>query len=597
MNEKEYALGKRGQIMKNKKLLFILKPRRIKGVTSSFLNLSRIKDFSPYFMHKFNLSTILILPIIFVIIASSTIIAYVSYEKNKQLTVSFIEQQLQSSAEMIKEKVTILKSTVPNQEFNSKLSYALTLNQNKFKTSGLTPMQFKITKDGKLEKFAGFETVMPKMPPAIIDHMIQQKQGIEHIDGLTLSYTYQLELDEALYVIALEDQEYLKPVAEYRNLTIVLSIITIFLACLVGFFTIRKVTKPIALLKQAMERVSEGNLQHKIQLSYSSKEIEAVSMGFNEMVDSLNTLIGHIDTSAKLVAECSEKLTYTSNETKQASEEIESATGEVASGTEKQVKSAATAAHISDEIMRGMQHAAISIEHVETSTTTANQRAAAGNELVIQTVEQMNLVHKTVGETAEMVYSLGEKSNRVDQIVMIIGQIAKQTNLLSLNAAIEAARAGENGRGFAVVANEIRGLADQSEKAANQIQEIIEEIRDETKQAVTSMTRGSGVLEEGIAMVKQTRDAFQEIVQTVEKVTIETTGVSAVVNKVSEQTHSMSLSMEEIASISKQFAGSMQYVAAAAQNQSTSTEEISAAAEDLSNLSKGLQEVLVKFKV
>ena len=120
-------------------------------------------------MHRFTLSTILILPIVFIVIISSTVIAFISIDKYKQLSISSVERQVESSAEMINEKVSILKSTVTNQEFNSKLSYALLLNQNNYKKLGLTPMQFKITKDKKLEGYDGFESPIPQLPMHVIE--------------------------------------------------------------------------------------------------------------------------------------------------------------------------------------------------------------------------------------------------------------------------------------------------------------------------------------------------------------------------------------------------------------------------------------------
>jgi methyl-accepting chemotaxis protein len=548
-------------------------------------------------MYRLNLQTILVLPIIFVIVTSSVIIADVSYEKNKQLTVNSIEQQMQSSADVVKEKISILKSTVTNQEFNQKLSYALLMNQNNFKKSGLNPIQFKITKDQKLNQFDSFNSSIPQLSDSVINEMVQQKNGMVHSAGLTMCFSQQIELDEALYVIALHDEEYLQPVTKYRNLMIEITLITIFLSCLIGFMTIRKVTKPITLLTQSMEKVSKGDLQTRVELTYSSKEIQAVSHCFNQMVDSLNTLIGHIDASSKHVTRSSEKLHLTSQDSKHASEEIAMSMSEVASGTEKQVDSAVNTSQIVSDISKGMEQAAASIENVEISTTTANRKATAGNQLVVRTVEQMNLVQKTVGETAEKVYSLGEKSKRVDQIVNMISQIAGQTNLLSLNAAIEAARAGEHGRGFAVVANEVRKLADQSGQAAKQIQSLIEEIRGETEQVVQSMTRGSDVLMDGMNMVDQTQDAFKEIVLAVGKVSQESAEVSAIVNEVSAQTQNMVSSIEEVALISQQFAGSTEHVAAAAQQQSASMDEISNAAEDLNELAKKLEQVVARFKV
>jgi methyl-accepting chemotaxis protein len=244
-----------------------------------------------------------------------------------------------------------------------------------------------------------------------------------------------------------------------------------------------------------------------------------------------------------------------------------------------------------------MDQAAASIADVEASTSKANDQAYAGNELVDQTVKQMSVVQKTVGETAEAIYMLGQKSNRIDQIVSLISNIANQTNLLSLNAAIEAARAGEHGKGFSVVANEIRKLASQTGQASRQIQTIIKEIQHEVEQAVQSMTRGSQVLEHGMKMVYQTEAAFKGIVQAVNNVSQQSKEASTIIHDVSAQTKQMSMSMEEIASIAQQIAGNMEHVAAVTQQQSASMDEVLHASQSLTELVDQLNGLLRTFKV
>ena len=89
-----------------------------------------------------------------------------------------------------------------------------------------------------------------------------------------------------------------------------------------------------------------------------------------------------------------------------------------------------------------------------------------------------------------MIGELERQSEEIGKIVHAVTRIADQTNLLALNAAIEAARAGEHGKGFAVVADEVRNLAEISEKSARGIQEVVNEIQNQVK--VVAARHGSG---------------------------------------------------------------------------------------------------------
>ncbi|MBS4206018.1 methyl-accepting chemotaxis protein [Lederbergia citrea] len=546
---------------------------------------------------RFSLQTILVLPIILVISLSSVIIAYISYEKNKQFTISSIEQQLQSSAEVMTEKITMLKSTATKKEFNRKLAYALSQNEKIYKKSNQNPMQFQITKDGSVKAFDGFNSPLPAFSASEIKGIYDQKQGVFHVKGLTISFSYQIEMDDSIYVIALSNQEYLQPVKMYRNLTIGMTVFSIMVSSILGYLTIRKVIKPIDLLKKSMEKVAGGDLQTKIHLRSSSKEIEALSEGFNQMVDSLNTLIGHLETSTKYITDTSEKLNMAFHDSMLASEHIASAVGESAIGMDNQVQTTMKGTDTISSISDSVDKVANSIKSVENSASLANQKANIGQQLVGKTVEQMNIGQKAVSETAERIYALEAKSSQIDNIVNLISDIANQTNLLSLNAAIEAASAGEHGKGFAVVAKEVRKLAEQSGQSGKQIQEIIEEIRIETRQVVQSMSNGAEVLKNSIKMVYETERSFDEIVAVVVKVLMEAKASSSVAHDVNTQMHSMVSGMEEIAAISQQIAGNMDQITASAEEQSSSIDEVANEAQALNDLSKKLREVLGRFTV
>src|SRR6202044_3291181 len=104
----------------------------------------------------------------------------------------------------------------------------------------------------------------------------------------------------------------------------------------------------------------------------------------------------------------------------------------------------------------------------------------------------MSEIAAAVTETSATVGLLGEDSKRISQIVTVIDEIARKTNLLALNAAIEAARAGDQGRGFAVVAGEVRRLAESTAQATGEIATMIQGIQDRTRKAIASMAAGTG---------------------------------------------------------------------------------------------------------
>ncbi|MDH5162948.1 methyl-accepting chemotaxis protein [Heyndrickxia oleronia] len=549
------------------------------------------------FLHKLSLRTVLILPIILVIILSSVIIAYFSYTKNKQITVQSTEQQLQASVEVISEKITMLKATVPKQQFDKKLSYALTQNKNRFRSSSLSPIQFKLTKDQTIEQFTEYRNSIPKLSKNNIKQIIQQRQGIIQDQGMMIAFAQQVELDGAYYIIALKDHDYLQPVNSYRIMLVLITSITVIVASLVGFFTIRRVTKPILYLKDLMGKVSSGDLRARIGLSHSSKELNLLESGFNQMVDRLHSIIYQLEESANRVTISSERMRMTASDSKSASEQIAIAMEEVVGGSEVQVKSAERVTNDVIKIANRMDQVSHSIHKVKESSQIAFRKAKTGNQLVDRTVEQIKLVNGSIENTAQLIHSLNEKSNQIDHILNLIQELANLTNLLSLNATIEAARAGEHGKGFSVVAQEVKKLSNQSGQAVLKIKEITDEIRNETEDVVMAMKNGLAELKEGIDMVQQTEEAFADITNAVSIVTGETEDVSKIVSHVHSQTKDGVLQISNISAISQDFARSIQQVTAASEEQQASMEEMLNEAAALNDLSNKLEKTLKNFSI
>lgn len=381
-----------------------------------------------------------------------------------------------------------------------------------------------------------------------------------------------------------------------RFLTITL-IVAIIVGAIIVWLFINSIVKPIGVVAQQVEKVSNGDLTIEA-LSYKhNDEIGQLTRDFNTMTGNLRELIGHVSVSSEHVASLSEELTASAQETSKSVEQIALSSQEVATGAENQAKTANKTNEVVGEISKGMEHVADSIQAVTDAAYNANQVAAKGREVVIQTVEQMNVVQDRVGATAQVIHSLGDKSKEIDQVVSLITEIANQTNLLALNAAIEAARAGEHGRGFAVVADEVRKLAAQSGEATEKIRSIILDIQQDTQNAVIAIQEGTSAVDLGMKQVQETGDSFRSIAKMIEDVSAQSQEVSAIVQQVSSGSQNMVAMIESIAAISEQSAASSQNMAAASEEQLASMEEISSSAATLANMAEELQSLIGKFKV
>jgi methyl-accepting chemotaxis protein len=317
---------------------------------------------------------------------------------------------------------------------------------------------------------------------------------------------------------------------------------------------------------------------------------------YNRTAASLSETIGHVSQTAGTVSSASQMMVTTSEEAGRASGEIARAITDVASGAERSTRMIEDARLAADEVARAISESAEQAAATAERANEARAIAERGVEAAEQATEAMCSVQESSEQVTGVIGELAGKSEQIGAIVETITGIAAQTNLLALNAAIEAARAGEQGRGFAVVAEEVRKLAEESEGAASQIAQLIAAIQTETANAVSVVKDGATRTQDGTAVVSQTRQAFEQIGESVADMSARIESIAAAAHQIEASAQSMQASVAEVAAAAEQSAASTEEVSASTEQTAASAQQIAASAQELSGTAEELNRLVSTFR-
>ncbi|MGK0290761.1 MAG: methyl-accepting chemotaxis protein [bacterium] len=365
-----------------------------------------------------------------------------------------------------------------------------------------------------------------------------------------------------------------------RMTTIVSSIIIFAVICLVAFAYSQWIFSPIYEIIEFMEHLSKGKLDRQLPIKHKD-EIGRLGVAINSFILKLRSVVETITKNSDTLSGSSNDLAALSKQILGNSEHMKDKVTTIMSTSEELSINVASVAESAEQTSVSVSSATLSVEEVSNNINTVAAAAEEASISVADINQNINHITNDIGKvsssvdqistdlkdinqqtknamdsslsanqtsktTLEQVKELGARATQVDKIVKLIENIASQTNMLALNATIEAASAGNAGKGFAVVASEVKGLAQETAEANNEIAQQVLLIQEQTQ----------GVLDQ-------------------------TLKVSSAISDVAEINNTISKTVNQQSIIASDISGSVESVAFASKEVATTLEEAS----------KGLQEI------
>ncbi len=388
-----------------------------------------------------------------------------------------------------------------------------------------------------------------------------------------------------------------KPAESILKLTMIVIGVAIIIGVLVIWQYASSMVKPINRVVQAMERFAEGDLTQESMSIRSKDEIGKLANAMNQMQSKLKDMIHNIAQASDLITTSSKELSQSANEVNMGAEQVAITMNELASGAEGQ-------AHHSNELTSLMERFTADLretnqygEHIHQSSFEVLGLTNEGSQLMTSSNSQMKKIDSIVQNAVEKVKNLDAQAQEISKLVVVIKDIANQTNLLALNAAIEAARAGEHGKGFAVVADEVRKLAEQVGYSVNDITTIVTNIQQDFDVVTSSLEDGYQEVKDGTTQIKATSETFTTISDSINDVVESVQLISKNLSKVTDDGQKMNSAIQEIAAVAEESAAGVEQTTATTEQTSSSMEVMAGKSAQLSTLAIELKTLVAQFKL
>jgi methyl-accepting chemotaxis protein len=356
--------------------------------------------------------------------------------------------------------------------------------------------------------------------------------------------------------------------AHAKDLLLMATVLALAFGLLAAWAITRQIVIPLNQTLKVAERVAAGDLSHNL-VSERRDELGQLQRAMQSMTLGLRELIGGISNGVTQIAS--------------AAEQLSAVTEQTSAGVNSQKVETDQVATAMNEMTATVQEVARNAEEASEAAVAADQQAREGDKVVGEAIAQIERLAREVGNSTAAMSDLKRESDKIGSVLDVIKSVAQQTNLLALNAAIEAARAGEAGRGFAVVADEVRSLAQRTQKSTEEIEELIVGLQTGTQQVATIMDNSRSLTDSSVELTRRAGSSLESITRTV--------------SAIQSMNQQIAAAAEQQTAVAEEINRSVLNVRDVSEQTSAASEETAASSVELARLGTHLQMLVGRFKV
>lgn len=423
--------------------------------------------------------------------------------------------------------------------------------------------------------------------------------GMERLSGYAPIYK---DHDPSKEIIAINVIDFDADIVTERTWEVVsqgilISIIPMLVASMITGLLIYRKTKLISQLIEQAKRLADGNLSVSETTIKGKDEIADLSRTLNQTASNLQSIISTMrSTSNQLTTNATETastLTEMNSAVQSVADHIEDVTGAMRDG----MHNADNASNVLTSLADNLQSMKARADQTVVNSNETMKIAIEGEKRAQEISADMEKIRTGSQEVSNTIQHLVESATRIQTITEAISSIASQTNLLALNASIEAARAGEHGKGFAVVAEEVRKLAEQSNKEVTEVEKLVKDIMERIGNVMISSSENGKFIEKGTQTVQLTANALHNISNAVSETVHDIKNISNLLSSETEKSDTIVEMIHELTQSIHEIEDTLKGISAAAQETTASIHDISHRSVESTKMAEELEISVKMFRL